>query len=88
MKSTEKRIIMGMEIEYRFERDNEGYKITVFCAGNHEEVRFEDPDEDAEEMFGFIVEGGTLPGTVRYVLEDYCALKSFLSFSIDKKCCV
>ena len=68
---------MGMKIEYRFEKHDGEYIISAFCADGYEEVKFPDIDEEAEAMFGFVVSGKALPGTVKYVLEDYALQNHF-----------
>lgn len=76
-----KRVVLGKEVRYLFEKSGEEYSITVWYENESETVRFPDDEAGAAELFGHVVKGKALPGSVRDVLEDYCAVKSIFAFA-------
>ncbi|MDD4125031.1 MAG: hypothetical protein PHW77_04805 [Eubacteriales bacterium] len=74
MKRIRKNYVSGLQIEFRFERFDGEYIISVFYAGKSETVSFPDIEDEvsATAMFDLVANGNALPGTVKDVLEDYC----------------
>lgn len=65
--------VCGSQIEFRLEKVDGEYIISVCHAGRSERVSFPDieGEEYASEMFEYVTRGNVLPGTVKDVLEDY-----------------
>ena len=73
MQKVKRDTVLGTQIEFRLDKQNGEYIISVFYAGQSEIVSFPDIEDEnnAWAMFEYVANGHALPGTVKDVLEDY-----------------